>query len=302
MLDPTSQQNPIGFLEMESHRNPTRKIQSKIRKIHVSDPRPSESNAIPSSGFHRIRRIPVGSDKILYCIRSNPISSTVTTSYDRTSEASKCFITRPACMSVELNAHNLPYLILLVQEKQLPKQALINIHLFSSQPCEAIFRDARSLSGTFSSTINFTVKDFIRRSKKLSILNQIKNNSLQKELSFPTHYKREHAQSLATSLSSLDAIDTLDIVQIISIAYDEAIDLVEHSQILEILEKSGLHGINSLSKHVSDVLKKNSRMIDYSSLLEHDFIEEFDLDEEDDDETNYAPDQVAGETQFTGLP
>ncbi|CAF1345092.1 unnamed protein product [Adineta ricciae] len=39
------------------------------QKIHVSDPRPSESNAIPSPGFHRIRRIPVGSDKILYWIR-----------------------------------------------------------------------------------------------------------------------------------------------------------------------------------------------------------------------------------------
>ncbi|CAF0893937.1 unnamed protein product, partial [Adineta ricciae] len=38
-------------------------------EIHVSDPRPSESNAIPSPGFHRIRRIPVGSDKILYRIR-----------------------------------------------------------------------------------------------------------------------------------------------------------------------------------------------------------------------------------------
>ncbi|CAF0795098.1 unnamed protein product [Adineta ricciae] len=37
-----------------------------------SDPRPSESNAIPSPGFHRIRRISVGSDKILYWIRWDP--------------------------------------------------------------------------------------------------------------------------------------------------------------------------------------------------------------------------------------
>ncbi|CAF0896927.1 unnamed protein product [Adineta ricciae] len=37
-----------------------------------SDPRLSESNAIPSPGFHRIRRIPVGSDKILYWIRWGP--------------------------------------------------------------------------------------------------------------------------------------------------------------------------------------------------------------------------------------
>ncbi|CAF1147027.1 unnamed protein product, partial [Adineta ricciae] len=33
------------------------------------DPRPPRPNAITSPEFHRIRRIPVGSDKILYCIR-----------------------------------------------------------------------------------------------------------------------------------------------------------------------------------------------------------------------------------------
>ncbi|CAF1265130.1 unnamed protein product [Adineta ricciae] len=72
MLDPTIRQNPIGFLETELHWNPTGKIPSKIQEIHVSDPTwdriPSESNAIPSPGFHRIRPIPVGSDKILYWI------------------------------------------------------------------------------------------------------------------------------------------------------------------------------------------------------------------------------------------
>ncbi|CAF1687076.1 unnamed protein product, partial [Adineta ricciae] len=41
-------------------------------EIHVSDPIPLESNAIPSSGFHRIRRIPVGSNKMLYWIRWYP--------------------------------------------------------------------------------------------------------------------------------------------------------------------------------------------------------------------------------------
>ncbi|CAF0856724.1 unnamed protein product [Adineta ricciae] len=40
-------------------------LDSTIRK----NPRPSESNAIPSPGFQQIRRIPVGSVKILYWIR-----------------------------------------------------------------------------------------------------------------------------------------------------------------------------------------------------------------------------------------
>ncbi|CAF1044130.1 unnamed protein product [Adineta ricciae] len=35
---------------------------NKIQEIHVSDSGPSESNAIPSPGFHGIRRIPVGSE------------------------------------------------------------------------------------------------------------------------------------------------------------------------------------------------------------------------------------------------
>ncbi|CAF1562956.1 unnamed protein product, partial [Adineta ricciae] len=41
----------------------------EIRRGTRSDPRTSESNAIPSPGLHRIRRIPVGSGKIQYWIR-----------------------------------------------------------------------------------------------------------------------------------------------------------------------------------------------------------------------------------------
>ncbi|CAF1637970.1 unnamed protein product [Adineta ricciae] len=44
----------------------------RVRRDPTWDPRPSESNAIPSPGFHWIRRIPVGSDKILYWIRWDP--------------------------------------------------------------------------------------------------------------------------------------------------------------------------------------------------------------------------------------
>ncbi|CAF3325453.1 unnamed protein product [Rotaria socialis] len=50
------------------------------------------------------------------------------------------FITRPAYLSVELNAHNLLYLILLVKQKRLPKQALNSIlcliHRLASQYLE----------------------------------------------------------------------------------------------------------------------------------------------------------------------
>ena len=97
---------------------------------------------------------------------------------------SKYFITRPAYMSVELNAHSLLFLILLVKKKkQLPPRAL-NIHTFNSQACELIFRNTRALSGIYSSVVNFTVHDFIQRVQKLSLLNDIK-------------YKQSHDQSVS---------------------------------------------------------------------------------------------------------
>ncbi|CAF1373080.1 unnamed protein product [Adineta ricciae] len=65
--------NCIG-IRLEKSQNPGNPCfgSDEIRRGIRSDPRPSESNAIPSPGFHRIRRIPVGSDKIVYWIRWDP--------------------------------------------------------------------------------------------------------------------------------------------------------------------------------------------------------------------------------------
>ncbi len=80
-----------------------------------------------------------------------------------------------------------------MKQKHLPEQALMNVHLFNSQACELIFRDARSLSDTFTNRITFTVKSFIQRLQKLCILNQMKYHQAENGLSFSAHhkYKRE---------------------------------------------------------------------------------------------------------------
>ncbi|CAF1397314.1 unnamed protein product [Didymodactylos carnosus] len=124
---------------------------------------------------------------------------------------SKYFITRPAYLSVEINAHNLLYLILLVKQKQLPPHVL-HVHTFNSQACESIFGNARALSGIYSTIINFTVHDFLRRAQRLSLLNDIKCKQLNDEsvnnLVFPVHYKhRNDPQSLLTqSQTEIDQI------------------------------------------------------------------------------------------------
>ncbi len=147
------------------------------------------------------------------------------------------------------------YLVLLVKQKHLPKQALINAHLFNSQACESIFRDARSLSGTFSTRINFTVKNFIRRSRKLSILNQMKYNQAEKDLSFPVHHKHKRERILSSSYQ-LDEIDLLDVEQLISTAYDHARRIVKHSKMLDTLNQCNINSLNDLSAYVFNTFKK----------------------------------------------
>ncbi|CAF0810328.1 unnamed protein product [Adineta steineri] len=136
-----------------------------------------------------------------------------------------------------------------LEQQHLPKQALISTHLFNSQGFESLFKDARSLSSTFSTTVNFTVKIFIRRSQKLSILNQMGCNQNEKDLSFPIHHKQKLEHSLVT-LHQLDEIDTLNIEQIIAHAYDQAIHIVKHSKMLDALNQHGINSLDSLSIYI----------------------------------------------------
>ena len=211
----------------------------------------------------------------------------------REKNKSKYFITRPAYLSVELNANDLLYLILLVQQKQLLPQVL-HVHTFSSQACESIFRNTRALSGVYSTVVNFTVHDFLRRAQRLSLLNDIKRKQLSDQsankLAFPVYFKHRHdLQSLVTP--SQAEIDQVDPEQIIIEAYDKVVDILSGLQILNVLKDNSVLGLEALSEYVLKYLNSNSKMYDYSSQLINMNDEEFgsasddDDDNEDNDET-----------------
>ncbi|CAF3376935.1 unnamed protein product [Rotaria sp. Silwood2] len=65
------------------------------------------------------------------CIKISTFQNSSTAKNEKINKA-KYFITKPAYLSMEINAHNLLYLVLLVKEKKLPKEVL-NIHIFNSQ-------------------------------------------------------------------------------------------------------------------------------------------------------------------------
>ena len=82
-------------------------------------------------------------------------------------------LTSQAVYSIELNAHPLVYLVLLVIEGKLPKEVLA-VDRFHSQSWEAIFRSARAFSSKISSGVNFTVLQFMNLADKLSLFQKSK--------------------------------------------------------------------------------------------------------------------------------
>ena len=71
------------------------------------------------------------------------------------------FITTPAHFSIEINAHSLLGICLLVTQQKLLESAL-SISNYHSQSCEPTFRLTRSMSGSFSCIVNFTIEQFLK--------------------------------------------------------------------------------------------------------------------------------------------
>jgi len=116
------------------------------------------------------------------------------------------FVTMQTLFSLEINAHCITYLLLLVAEKQVTDEAVQVI--FNSQICENYFRAARSMSGVFSSVVNFTVNEFLHRVSKLSVLQDIKCASELNlnNLIFPKHHKLWRGTNPSFSTSTTPCI------------------------------------------------------------------------------------------------
>ena len=179
----------------------------------------------------------------------------------------KYFITMPAYWSVEINAHNLLYLTLLVQQQKLPMHAL-NIFLFNSQACESIFRNARSLSGCYSTRVNFTIDDFLRRAEKITLLEQIKcteqSSHQGNHLIFPVHHK--HKRDDLLSPQTVIKIDDLNVEEIIVKAYQEAKSCIDMLGMATLLKQYKAYELNDLSTMVQNHLKRKTTMKDLSKL------------------------------------
>lgn len=81
------------------------------------------------------------------------------------------FLSSNCYSCIELNAHSLVLCLLYLKENNLPNWFVP--HLYSSQACEATFRQLRSFSSTFSTVSNCSVKEALSRVTQIQLQSEI---------------------------------------------------------------------------------------------------------------------------------
>lgn len=104
---------------------------------------------------------------------------------------------------IELNAHSLVKCILYL--KKIGKPELFLPYLFESQPCEAIFRQLRSMSPVNSTVTSCTVKETNSRISKIQLQNEIMH-STSTEFIYPRLNKKSIYTNAVYSLPSAEQI------------------------------------------------------------------------------------------------
>ena len=133
------------------------------------------------------------------------------------------FITPNIYSCLELNAHMLVCVVRSCMLKKLPPDAL-RIWLSGSQGCEEKFRLLRSMTGTFSTIINFTMRGIMGRINKLNFISSAECSD---DIVFPRVKRRLLQLKTETNETFRLPSDIIEIYACIIAAKNEAIDLAK---------------------------------------------------------------------------
>lgn len=139
---------------------------------------------------------------------------------------------------IEQNAHSLVQIIVYLKKNNL--NHLFLPHLFSSQTCEAFYRNVRSLTTTNSTVVNFSVKEILNRISRIQLMGEISND--ENGFVFPKSLKSSKAST-----------------------YNIA-DLPDETEIMDIIEKSKFYAIKVASE--LGLITKNQKFIDSACLCQ----------------------------------
>ena len=130
------------------------------------------------------------------------------------------FITENAYTCIELNSHMLRNVVFNVINNVFPPQVL-RVWLTGSQGCEQMFRLLRSMTPTFSTIINFTLRAMLERIHKINFLSSMEADD---SLEFPRAKRRMlHLNKETEATFTVPTVD--DITSSIKDAKHEAISI-----------------------------------------------------------------------------
>ena len=126
------------------------------------------------------------------------------------------FITGNAYMCIEINAHSLLALLLIMRDIS-HEGTYFNPWLLGSQSCERVFRLLRSMTGNFSTIVNFSMQGFLQRVHKLAIKDNLESDEERtaNEIKIPRMEKHNNKdgignyQTHSMNLSNKEITDTL---------------------------------------------------------------------------------------------
>ncbi|CAF1342964.1 unnamed protein product [Rotaria sp. Silwood1] len=163
------------------------------------------------------------------------------------------FITYQSYFCVEINAHSLIYLATLVCEGKLPFEAL-NISLQNSQTCEGMFRSARAISSISSAGVNFTILQFLKRTNKLTALQNIKSSSHENHLRFQQHHKLAKTNQVVSTRQDKNTLSKKSIENAVLKAYKHASNLFCKMNLKTLLRKGQFMSVDEMSRNVLSLL------------------------------------------------
>jgi len=136
------------------------------------------------------------------------------------------YITLNSYICIELNAHALILLLMLLRDKSKSTEIdyLFCPWLLGSQPCEKVFRAARSMTPTFSTMVNFNILGLLRRLHKLQIQIEIESQSSSTGIIFPNNTNKGGSRE---NQHSVKAITNEDIEGAVKSALHKAKNSIE---------------------------------------------------------------------------
>ena len=193
------------------------------------------------------------------------------------------FITANTMSCIELNAHSLIIFIRTLRDHIPNGDNYFLPWLLGSQPCEGTFRAARSMTGTFSTIVNFSLLGFLQRLHRLQIQLQLETESCMTGISYPRveKHRAKIGHEEVKDKASLSDVDDDNIEAIIKEAKEEAAKAIKD---LGMVVKEGKQEERSYKTNYNINIDKDSDGNTEKKDSDHEDNDDNDDDDGDDDD------------------